>query len=82
MINMEWNFEEYGFKLKWSFPEDDEPHCEVLLRLNTGWVRKDDETYSLSGGTPLPCKDELEILKNLRKSIDMAIEEIKEINRT
>ncbi|MBU2639394.1 MAG: hypothetical protein KKG75_01665 [Nanoarchaeota archaeon] len=74
----DWDFETYGFKvINWRFPEDDVPHCEVVLKLNTSIEKKDEETYSFSG-TPLPWDGELSFLENLRKSIDLAIKEIKE----
>ncbi len=75
---MDWNFEKYGFKImKWDFPEEDMPHCEIALRINTGLKKIDDETYSFSG-SPLPWDGELEMLKNLKKSIELAIKEIED----
>jgi len=73
-----WDFEKYGFKvINWDFPKDDMPHCEVVLKINTAVERLDEETYSFSG-TPLPWDGELRLLENLKKSIELAIKEIKE----
>lgn len=72
-----WDFEKYGFKvINWDFPKDDEPHCETIIKINTGLEKLDEETYSFSG-CPLPWKGELELLENLKKSINLAIDEIK-----
>ena len=72
-----WNFEEYGFKvINWDFPKDDMPHCEVVLKINTGLEKINEDTYSFTG-SPLPWDGELELLKNLKKSIDLAGKGIK-----
>lgn len=71
-----WDFEEFGFKIiNWSFPKNDTPHCETVLKINTGLEQINDETYSFSG-SPLPWCGELEFLKNMKKSAELAIEEI------
>lgn len=75
---MEWDFENYGFKIiNWRFPKDDDPHCEIVLRINTGLEKIDKETYSFTNCS-LPFDTELHILENLKKSIELAIDEIKE----
>ena len=72
-----WDFEQYGFKvINWDFPKDDVPHCEVVLKINTALEKIDEETYSFSYGG-LPWDGQLELLKNLKKSIELAIKEIK-----
>ena len=73
-----WDFKKYGFKvINWDFPKEDVPHCEVVLKMNTAIEKKDEETYTFSG-TALPWDGELDFLENLKKSIDLAIKEIKE----
>jgi hypothetical protein len=74
---LDWNFKKYGFKIiNWDFPKDDVPHCEVVLKINTGLIKLNEDTYSLSG--PLPFDTGIEILENLKKSIGLAIKEIKQ----
>ncbi len=75
---IDWNLEEYGFKIiNWDFPEDDCPHCELILRINTGLVKINDEIYSFTG-CPLPWDTGLSFLENLKKSANLTIKEIKE----
>jgi len=73
-----WDFEEYGIKIiNWDFPKDDMPHCEVVLKINTALEKINEETYSFTG-CPLPWDGQLEFLENLKKSVDIAIKEVKE----
>ena len=73
---MEFDHEEYGFKIKKFNPpirEDGVIHeatCELVFKLNMNKIGEVE--YRILG--PGPAEDSLDVLKELRKSIDNAID--------
>lgn len=76
---MKFDHEEYGFKIRKFNPpiqEDEVIHeatCELVFKLNMNKIGE--EEYRILG--PGPAEDSLDVLKELRKSIDMVVEFLK-----